>query len=191
MRGRYLFHVARPILSALSGALRILPRPFARALWSCIDGMHGRIAVGIRYVIARRLAQHVGDNVYFSPYVEIRNWENLRIGSNVSIHRSCYIEALGGVTIGSDVSIAHGTSIISFEHTWQDETCAIKDNPLQLQEVVIDDDVWIGCAVRILSGVHVRRRTIVAAGAVVTQSHEGHQVLAGIPAKPVKQLSVK
>lgn len=38
------------------------------------------------------------------------------------------------------------------------------------QDVVIDEDVWMGCNVTILKGVHIGRGAIVAAGSVVTHS---------------------
>jgi acetyltransferase-like isoleucine patch superfamily enzyme len=190
-RGRALFVIARPILLCTVAILRLLPAALVRNLWGWVDGVPGVLGSALRYVIARRLALSVGDNVHFGQYVEVRTWEKLSIGSNVSIHRNCYLEALGGITIGNDVSIAHQTSILSFEHSWEDLTRPIKDNELILQPVVIHDDVWVGCGVRILAGVQLRPRTVVAAGAVVARSYAGGVVLGGVPAKPIKDISMQ
>lgn len=35
------------------------------------------------------------------------------------------------------------------------------------KDVFVDDDVWIGCNVTILNGVHIGRRSVVGAGSVV------------------------
>lgn len=54
------------------------------------------------------------------------------------------------------------------------------------QDVVIDEDVWMGSNVTILKGVHIGRGAIVAAGSVVTHSLPPYCVGGGIPAKCLK-----
>ena len=53
--------------------------------------------------------------------------------------------------------------------------------------VVIEDDVWCGANVTILKGVTIGRGSIVAAGAVVTQSFPPYSIIGGVPAKLLKQ----
>ena len=53
-------------------------------------------------------------------------------------------------------------------------------------DILIDDDVWIGCRAVILSGVHVGKGAIIAAGAVVTKDVPPYAVIAGCPAKVIK-----
>lgn len=55
--------------------------------------------------------------------------------------------------------------------------------------VVIEDDVWIGCGVRILSGVKISERSVVAAGAVVNKQFERRSLIGGVPAKLIKKLN--
>lgn len=54
------------------------------------------------------------------------------------------------------------------------------------QDVIIDEDVWMGSNVTILKGVHIGRGAIVAAGSVVTRSLPAYCVGGGIPAKCLK-----
>ncbi|WP_197408321.1 acyltransferase [Campylobacter iguaniorum] len=150
--------------------------------------MPGIIGVGFRYIIALRLCKKIGKNVFFGRCVEVKNWENIEIGSNVSIHKDCYIDAFGGLSIGDDVSIAHNSSILSSEHTWDDIHTPIRSNPLERNPVKINSDVWIGCGCRILSGVTIGNRCIIAAGAVVITNIEPNCMVGGIPAKFIKQL---
>ncbi len=116
---------------------------------------------------------------------EIRGWPGLRFGRNVTLHLNGYVDASGGVTIGNEVSIAHGCSILSFEHTWADASEPIKYNPLSLHPVEIQDDVWVGCGVRILAGSTILSRSVVAAGAVVTRGIYGPGVFGGVPARRI------
>lgn len=54
------------------------------------------------------------------------------------------------------------------------------------KDVIVEKDVWIGCNVTLLSGVHVGRGAIVAAGAVVNKNIEPYSICGGIPAKFIK-----
>jgi acetyltransferase-like isoleucine patch superfamily enzyme len=77
---------------------------------------------------------------------------------------------------------------MSTNHSWSDSTLTIRDNPVSASEVSIDDDVWIGCGSRILAGVHIGTRSVVAAGAVVTQNVPSYIVVGGVPARTIKQI---
>ncbi len=60
------------------------------------------------------------------------------------------------------------------------------DISLYDKDVIVNEDVWIGCNVTLLSGVNIGRSSIIAAGAVVTKSMPPYCVIAGVPAKPIK-----
>jgi len=185
MRGRQLFKIFRPVLDALAAVLGLLPRAAAEALYSAASHMNGRIGAGLRWVLARRLAASVGSNVFIGPRVEVRGWEEIRLGNNVSIHNACFVDGRGGLSIGNDVSIAHQCSVITFEHEWSDRTVPIRDNPVCYRAVVIADDVWIACGSRVLAGVKIGGRSIVAAGAVVTKDVPDFAIVGGVPARPI------
>lgn len=53
-------------------------------------------------------------------------------------------------------------------------------------DIVVDDDVWIGEGVIVLSGVHIGQGAVVAAGAVVTHDIPPYAIAAGVPAQPVR-----
>lgn len=188
MRGRELYRVARIPLALCTLMFKLFPRSVARLIWPCLDVVPGIFGIGLRYALARRLAIQMGTSVYFGPRVVISGWEQLHIGDNVSIHRDCYMDASGGIWIGSDVSIAHACSLISFNHTWADLSLPIRSNPLRYEPIHIQDDVWIGCGVRILAGAAVGRRSVVGAGSVVSGKFEGYSVIAGVPAKKLKEI---
>lgn len=52
--------------------------------------------------------------------------------------------------------------------------------------LIIDDDVWIGCNVTILKGVHIHTGAIIAAGSVVTKDVEEYCIWGGVPANKIK-----
>src|SRR5690606_10684526 len=103
-------------------------------------------------------------------------------------HSNCYIDANGEVEIGNNVSIAHNSTILSTNHDWSDITVPIKYNPVTYGKVLISNDVWVGCGCRILAGVHIQSRSIIAAGAVVNKNVSPKTIVGGVPAKLIKQL---
>lgn len=63
--------------------------------------------------------------------------------------------------------------------------------PPSAQPVVIEDDVVVGANVVVLEGVKVGKGAVVAAGAVVTKDVEPYTVVAGIPARKLKDIDAK
>ncbi|MGV5001027.1 CatB-related O-acetyltransferase [Shewanella xiamenensis] len=96
------------------------------------------------------------------------------------------------VSIASEVKfILGGNHHISGFTTYPIMSMAIKLCPeldaTSKGGIKIDDDVWIGFNSIILSGVHIGRGSIVAAGSVVTKSFPPYSVIGGNPAKFIKE----
>ena len=70
----------------------------------------------------------------------------------MSIHSFSYIDAYGKIDIGNNVSIANHTTLISSDHTWQDNDKPIKYNQVTPKKIIIEDDIWIAAGVRVLGG---------------------------------------
>ncbi len=63
--------------------------------------------------------------------------------------------------------------------------------PPSAQPVMIDDDVLVGANAVVLEGVHVGKGAVVAAGAIVTKDVAPNTVVAGVPAKKIKDIDDK
>ena len=189
MKGREISRKYKMILSAFVAIISILPYSFRLWMFAFVRNVKGYLGIALRYVIISTLAKRIGKNVCIKEGVIIYNIKELSVGDNVSIHPMCYIDAIGGISIGNNVSIAHNSSIISFNHTYDITNIAIKYNPLKFANIIINDDVWIGCGVRIMAGVEIGSRVIVGAGAVVTSNLMDHALYAGVPAKYIKSIS--
>ncbi|WP_261874889.1 acyltransferase [Vibrio rarus] len=185
--GRSITYVLHPFIFVLSSVLRVLPLCFRMLFFEIFKNFPTKIGVFIRLIILKSMCR-CGNNIYIASNVTIKGFEQLTLDDNISIHENCYLDAKGGLDIGSDVSIAHNSSIITFEHMWSDQTNPIKYNNLELKSISIGSDVWIGCGSRILAGSRLSDRTIVAAGCVVNNVYDSNVIIAGIPSKVLKEI---
>ena len=170
---------------------RILPRGIQGRCLRSFRNKNGALGIALRYVLVRNLAKSCGDNVLIQPGVFLFALERLELGDNVSIHPMCYVDGTGGLRIGNNVSIAHSSTVMTTNHSWDDLSIPIKYNRVVDAQVAIADDVWIGCGWRILAGVTIGKRSVVAAGAVVNRDVAPGTLVAGVPARPVKELPTK
>ena len=110
-------------------------------------------------------------------------------GKTLKIGRSAFtsnskILAHDDITIGDNCIFGWECQIFSGDGhpIYQGENIVNKDVP-----VVIEDNVWVGSRALILKGVRVGKGSIVAAGAVVTKDVPQNCIVAGNPAKIVKE----
>jgi acetyltransferase-like isoleucine patch superfamily enzyme len=129
----------------------------------------------------------VGTECIIKEAVTIIDPSGLRMGDRVSINAHCFINAKGGVTIGDHVRIAHGTTIMSENHNFSDRDTPIHQQGTTAGPVVIGEDVWIGSRSVILPGVTVGKGSVIGAGSVVTKDVEPFSVMAGNPARMIKE----
>ena len=95
---------------------------------------------------------------------------------------------IGPVTIGSHVNMAQGITVTALNHNFTDTEKRIDEQGISTTPVTIEDDIWIGANATILSGVNIGRHSVIAAGAVVTKDVPPHSLVAGVPAKVIKQI---
>jgi acetyltransferase-like isoleucine patch superfamily enzyme len=114
--------------------------------------------------------------------------EGVVIGENSGIGDFFHLGASGGIVIGANVIVGPGLYVHSQSHIFADPDVPIRDQGTEERPVVVADDCWIGSRVTLLAGTSIGPRTVIAAGAVVSGDHPGHEVLAGVPARRVKEL---
>jgi acetyltransferase-like isoleucine patch superfamily enzyme len=97
----------------------------------------------------------------------------------------CYFQCFSArIVIGKGTYIAPNVGIITSNHDPHNP-----ENHLEGKDVVLGEQCWIGMNAVILPGVHLGPRTVVGAGAIVRTSFpEGNCLVAGVPARKVKDL---
>lgn len=95
---------------------------------------------------------------------------------------------IGPVTIGCHVNLAQGITVTALNHNFEASDKRIDEQGVSTTPVIIEDDIWIGANAVILPGVTIGNHSVVAAGAVVTKNVPPHSLVAGVPAKIIKQI---
>jgi acetyltransferase-like isoleucine patch superfamily enzyme len=116
----------------------------------------------------------------------------LVVGDHTFLGHLCSFSVSASVRIGRHCLLAGGVRVSDYDGHPVDAVRRRAGDPTPpdgIRPVVIGDDVWIGEGAMILKGVHIGDRAIVGAGAVVTRDVPPDTVVAGNPARVVKQLT--
>lgn len=127
-------------------------------------------------------------NVFFVVnYNKDDNSSELHVGDATYIGEQNNIRAAGGkIIIGKKCLISQQVSLIAANHSIEPAKF-IKDQPwVSKGDIIIEDDVWIGCGVQVMSGVTIGKGAVIAAGSVVTKSVAPYTIVGGVPAKKIK-----
>jgi len=165
------------------------------------------VASWLRNMGFRILGVHMEGYVWMRAVEISRNWGDIRLGVNCSLDRGVTLLCSGPETgdkirIGRDTYINRGTMLDAHQKIWIGERVmigpgcyitdsdhgmkagqSVKEQPMTLGEVVIEDEAWIGAHVTILKNVRIGRGAIVAAGSVVTKNVGPNEKVAGTPAR--------
>lgn len=108
------------------------------------------------------------------------------IGNNVQFGNGCNVAS--NVHFGNNVLMAGNVQFVGrHDHSFSTPGVTIWDGERgENGTTVVEDDVWLGASVIVISGVTIGRGSIVAAGSVVTGDIPPCEIWAGVPAKKVK-----
>jgi acetyltransferase-like isoleucine patch superfamily enzyme len=189
VRGIFL----KPFLKSSSGLLFI--------------GSHVKIRHGYQFVAGKNLILednvsinalsyngiNMGDNVsiarnsiLFCTGVIAQKGIGITIGNGTGISAGAYIAGQGGIIIGNDVIMGPNVQIFSENHNFSDSEKTIKEQGVTKQTVNIGNNCWLGAGTIILAGVTIGNGCVIAAGSLVTKSVPANSIVAGIPAKVIK-----
>jgi acetyltransferase-like isoleucine patch superfamily enzyme len=141
----------------------------------------------------RRLKQiTIGNNNAFTagymlwPLDEEFNGKRIVIGDNNYFNRNLMLDACGLIEIGSNNMFGPDVYVTDSNHTFGEGISPSKA-PMNRGKVKIGNHCWIGAKAIILKDVELGDGCVVAAGAVVTKSFPAGSVIAGVPARILKQ----
>ena len=129
----------------------------------------------------------IGNNVFIgdSAYLQGRHNGKVRIGDGCWIGPQAYLDARN-LELGEDVGWGPGAKVLGSEHVGDPVEEAVIRTDLEVRPVRVEDGADVGTNAVVLPGVRIGRGTIVGAGAVVTKDVPPFAVVAGVPAKVIR-----
>lgn len=159
------------------------------------------------------------NTVIAMPFLQLSGCNNIKIGNNTTILSNCRLAVYGNsskaniiignncyigfgfsalasaeanINIGNNVLVASNVLVTNENHGMNPETeVPYMAQKLSAKTVEIGDGCWIGEKVCILSGVSIGEKTIIGAGSVITKSIPSYSIVAGNPAKVLKQYNFR
>jgi len=133
---------------------------FLRYLYRMKIGHHSNVHMGVRF---------------FSPH-------RIEIGDNSVIHFDCLIDGRSGLKIGNCVDVSYQVNIFSLQHDMNDSHYSTRGGPVHIRDYAV-----IGARSILLPDVTIGEGAVVAAGSVVPKDVKPYTIVAGCPAKFIKE----
>jgi acetyltransferase-like isoleucine patch superfamily enzyme len=143
----------------------------------------------------RKYGARIGQRARFRSPLVIHNvdsesrryYKKLEVGNDCYFGRELFLDLQDKIVIEDHVTISHRVMILT--HT-DAGTSPLKDKFIATSQapVVIRRGAYVGANVTILQGVEIGESSVVGAGAVVTRSVPPSTVVAGVPARLIKNL---
>jgi maltose O-acetyltransferase len=139
-----------------------------------------------RQTLLQGLLGRIGQNSMIEPPFYCVYGQNIHIGDHVYLNLSCTILDCNEVRIGHHVMIGPNVQIYTAAHDLQAES-RIQGWEVA-KPIVVEDNVWIGGAAILLPGVRIGKNAVVGAGAVVSRNVLANTVVAGNPARVIREI---
>lgn len=133
-----------------------------------------------------------GHHVTFKPSTSnIKGIENMSFGNYVRIHKYATLFSTDAkLIIGNKVALGPKVTIMTGNHATDTIGTFMWDVHSKKEgldkDVILEDEIWVGSNVTILSGAHISRGCVIAAGAVVNKYLPPYSIAGGVPAKVLK-----
>jgi acetyltransferase-like isoleucine patch superfamily enzyme len=155
--------------------------------------LEGLIKPYIESLISQYLSQGYFDNrikeVVLKQYLVFGNAERLKLASTCVVNNALFNLSSGDIVIGEQVFFGHNVSLITGSHDYnQFGQARMQGVPNQGNDIIVEEGAWIASNVTIIGPCKIGKHSVVAAGSVVKDDVPSYHVVAGIPAKTVKEI---
>lgn len=111
------------------------------------------------------------------------------IGSNSRIGLGNVL--IGPIKVGNQVIFAQNVVLSGLNHGYEDVNIPIRLQKVTTAQITVEDEVWIGANAVLTAGITVGKHSVVAGGSVVVKDVPPYSVVAGNPARILKQYNAE
>lgn len=152
-----------------------------------------RVGKGIEWPLGNVRNMHIGDNVSLGGrgwfYIPLDNRQaKIHIGSGTAIGNDFVITSNNLIQIGRDCLLSYRVTVMDHSHVTGKGIAPIASGLTEGKPVSIGDKCFLGCNVVIMPGVKLGENCVVGANSVVTKSFDAGSVIAGAPARLLRNL---
>ena len=139
-----------------------------------------------REKIYKKLFKSFGKDIFIRPNFRCEYGKNISIGNKFICNFNCVMLDCADIEIGNNVMIGPNVNIFTINH----DIRAKERNQFvtYYKPITICDNVWIGGNSTILPGVTIGKNSVVGAGSVVTKDVPPNVLVAGNPAKFIRNI---
>lgn len=139
----------------------------------------------IRKAFEELTGRTVDDSLSLIPPFYADHGLGITVGRRVHIGHGCMFTGHAPIDIADGVMIANRVNLVTGGHPVAPDQ---RRDYLTGAPIAIEEDVWIGTAATILQGVRIGAGSVVAAGAVVSRDVPPATLVAGVPARAIREL---
>jgi len=151
-------------------------------VWTLLFRPSPRICFGWRRVLLRLFGARIGRNARISPSVRVWAPWNLTVGDEASISHGVDCYCVDRITIGDHATVSQYAFLCTASHDVQDPHMRLIHAPIG-----VGDQAWVCAGAFIAPGIEVGSGAVVGARSVVTRNVEPWTIVAGNPARFIKQ----
>lgn len=181
------------VLSLLKPKNQYRPRWWVKVFWNPFRHNRGKGSVICRRTRLDVMPYNkfdIGKDSIIEDFATINNAVgDIFIGDRTLIGISDVI--IGPVKIGNDVMLAQNVVMSGMNHIYEDISKPINQQMYTTKQITVEDGAWIGANAVIVAGVTIGQNAVVAAGSVVTHDVAPFTVVAGNPARLLREYDME
>lgn len=141
-----------------------------------------------RAELIKEIFGSTGEKIHVESGLRVDYGENISVGDRFYANFDAIMLDVCPITIGKNAMLGPRVSLVTPEHPLHPDE---RNSGMEFgRPITIGDNCWVGSDATIIGGVTLGNNVVVGAGAVVTKSFGDNVVIAGNPARIIKEIKI-